>query len=89
MIGIVIRTFWQQTELPKLYCVSVATNMLRQSNDLSKKRRMTGSPWPVSLLNSDAVDPRIRHCVPPVLCRLAGLQLGAKTSEIEFWFALG
>src|ERR1700740_520588 len=33
--------------------------------------------------DSDTVDPRVRHCVPPVLCRPAGLRLGAKTSEIK------
>src|SRR6185312_11414594 len=84
IVGIVIRTFWQQTELPKLYCVSVATNMPQAKQRSVKKTpddrlSLAGLHVP----DSDAVDPRIRHCVPPVLCRLAGLRLGAKTSAIK------
>jgi hypothetical protein len=84
IVGIVIRTFWQQTELPKLYCVSVATNM-PQAKQRSVKKTPDDRLSLAGLLvpDSDAVDPRIRHRVPPVLCRLAGLRLGAKTSEIK------
>jgi hypothetical protein len=37
IVGIVIRTFWQQTELPKLYCVSIATNMPQAKQRSIKK----------------------------------------------------